>query len=240
MTTMLENFGLTPAEEKVYLALLRLGSSLAADIIRKTQLHRTTVYDVLERLIEKGVVSFIVQNKVNHYAAANPSRFLELASEEVKLAEEKQKLASKVITEISSIRKEAKAKPAAQIFVGSEGVKTVMGDIIEVGKDFVEFGVQGRFKDALPAYTERWAGQRKKRNIRARMVCTEGTVAPVWEMNEVRFVPKEYQSPAATLVYGNKVAIFIQEEPELVVLVESEKLAQSYRNYFELLWGIAK
>ena len=40
---MLEEFGLTITEEKVYLALLKIGESGTAEIIKKTQLHRTTV-----------------------------------------------------------------------------------------------------------------------------------------------------------------------------------------------------
>ena len=61
---MLKEFGLTETEEKVYLSLLKQGTSLASDIIKKTQLHRTTIYDVLERLISKGFVSYIIQNKI--------------------------------------------------------------------------------------------------------------------------------------------------------------------------------
>ncbi len=237
---MLENFGLTPTEEKVYMALLRLGSSPAADIIRKTQLHRTTVYDVLERLIEKGVVSFIVQNKINYYTASNPSKFLDIASEEIKLAENKKVLAKKIISEIKLIKEETRAQPIAQIFSGSNGLKTIMNDVINTEKDFIEFGVEGRLKDILPIFTEQWANQRRKRNIKAKIICTEGSIAPTWKLNEIKFVPKEYQSPAFTLIYGNKVAMFLQEEPILIILIESDKLAQSYQNYFKLLWKIAK
>jgi len=239
---MLEEFGLTPTEEKVYLALLRIGSSPAADIIKKTQLHRTTVYDVLDRLIEKGVTSFIIQNKVKHYSAVKPSKFLDIASEEANQAKEKQKLAKQVITKLNSIRQEAKTHTLAQIFIGGKGTKTIMNDIIETKEDFIEFGIQGRFEDkrSLNIYTQQWANKRKKYNIKAKMICTKGTPAPTWYMNEVKYVSKEYQSPAATLVYGDKTAIFIQEDPVLIILIKSKNLAQSYKSYFKLLWKIAK
>jgi len=237
---MLEEFGLTRTEEKVYLALLRLGLSPAADIIKKTQLHRTTVYDVLYRLIEKGLASFIIQNKIKYYSTAKLSKFLDIASEEKKEAEEKQKLAKEIINKIKSIKEESKAKPLAQIFIGNKGLKTIMSDIIETKEDFVEFGVEGKFEDELPIYTAHWAEQRRKKNIKAKIICTEGSQAPKWEMNKIKFVPEEYQSPATTLIYGGKVAIFIQEEPILIILIESKKLAQSYKNYFNLLWKIAK
>jgi len=237
---MLEKFGLTNTEEKVYLVLLRLGSSLAADIVKKTQLHRTTVYDVLDRLIEKGLVSYIIKNKIKQYSASNPSKFLDIALEEKKEAEEKQGLARAVIKKIRLIKEEGKDKQLAQIFTGNKGLKTVMNDIIEIGQDFIEFGVGGRFEESSPIYTKQWANQRRKKNIKAKIICTKGTKAPIWKMNEIKFVPKEYQSPASTLIYGNKVAIFIEEEPILIILIESIKLVQSYKNYFRLLWRIAR
>jgi HTH-type transcriptional regulator, sugar sensing transcriptional regulator len=237
---MLEKFGLTKTEEKVYLALLKVGNSPASEIIKKTQLHRTTVYDVLERLISKGIASYIIQNKIKSYSAVNPSKFLDIASEEKKQAEEKQKLAKQVMSEINLIKQEAKAKSLAQIFVGLEGQKTIMKDIIDEGKDFMELASEGRFEDELYEYTQQWAEQRRKKNIKAKLISKKGDDAPIWKMNEVRFIEEEYQSPTATIIYGNKVAIFIHEDPVLIILIESKQLAQSYRNYFNVLWEIAK
>ena len=237
---MLEEFGLTATEEKVYLALLKTGESTAAEIIKKTQLHRTTVYDVLDRLIEKGLASYILKNKIKHYSPANPSKFFDIATEEKTKAEEKQKLAKKVIANIKSIKESSDKKTSAQIFVGVKAQKTIMNDIIEVGEDFLIFGSGGTFKEVLPLYTEQWASQRRKKNIKAKIISTKGTKAPIWKLNQVKFISKEYQSPAVTIIYKNKVAIFIHEEPVLIILIESKKLSQSYKNYFNLLWKVAE
>ena len=55
--------GLTETELNVYRALLRMGMSLAADVIKSAQIHRATAYDVLNRLMEKGLASYIIKNK---------------------------------------------------------------------------------------------------------------------------------------------------------------------------------
>ena len=55
--------GLTETELNVYKALLRMGISLAADVIKSAQIHRATAYDVLNRLMEKGLASYIIKNK---------------------------------------------------------------------------------------------------------------------------------------------------------------------------------
>ena len=237
---MLKEFGLTATEEKVYLALLKIGESNASEVIKKTQLHRTTVYDVLERLIEKGLVSSIIKNKIKYFSPANPSKFLDIAIEEKTKAEKKQELAKKVIKEIGLIKKSAKTKSIAQVFVGSDGQRTIMNDIIEVGEDFMILGSEGTVQETLPIYVNQWAEQRRKKKIKAKIIATQGTKAPIWELNKVRFVPKEYQSPTATMIYGDKIAIFIDEEPFLIIVIESKKLAKSYKNFFNLLWKVAK
>jgi len=240
MTTMLGEFGLTKTEEKVYLALIKMGESNASEIIKKTQLHRTTVYDVLDRLIEKGVASYIIKDKVKHFSPANPSKFLDIATEEKARAEKKRELAKKVILDIGMIQKGVKMKSLAQIFVGSRGQKTIMEDIIKVGQDFMILGSEGTAKETLPIYVEQWANARRKKKIKAKIIATKGTKAPIWSLNQVRFVSKEYQSPTVTMIYGDKVAIFIDEEPFFIISIESKKLAQSYRSYFNLIWKIAK
>ena len=237
---MLEEFGLTKTEEKVYLALLKLGESSASEIIKKTQLHRTTVYDVLERLIEKGFISSIIKNKIRYYSPASPTKLLDIATEEIHIAEEKQKSATRIIKEIELIKKKSHTKSIAQIFVGDKGQRTVMSDLIETGEDFLIFGSEGTVKETLPTYVDQWANARRKKNIKAKIIATQGTKPPIWKLNEVRFVPKEYQSPAITMIYGDKVAIFMDEEPFLIIVIESKKLSQSYRNYFKLVWSIAK
>jgi len=237
---MLEEFSLTPTEENVYLTLLKLGSSPAADIIKKTQLHRTTVYDVLNRLIEKGLVNFITKNKKKYYSAVSPSKFFDIASEEKQKAEEKQKLAKEIIKEINLIKTEHKAENIAQIFMGEQGQRTFMKDIIDIGEDFFVFGSAGSAKESLPLYIEQWAEQRKKKNIKAKILATERTRAPIWKLNQIKYLPKGYQSPTVTTIYGDKIAIFIDEIPPLIIIIESQKVAQSYKNYFDLLWKIAK
>ena len=62
--------GLTDAEAKIYLVLLELGSSQAVHITSKSALHRRTVYDAIERLVEKGLVSYIRENNIKKYLMA--------------------------------------------------------------------------------------------------------------------------------------------------------------------------
>ena len=80
-TNVLEDLGFTQAEIKVYLALLELGSSPAGPILNKTQLHNSVLHATLNRLVEKGFVSFVKEGKRHIYQASNPQHIVEYINE---------------------------------------------------------------------------------------------------------------------------------------------------------------
>ena len=81
ITETLMDFGLTPIEIRVYLALLKLGVSKAGKIAKEAQLNRTTTYDALKRLIAKGLVSYVVEANRKVFRPENPKKFKEILKE---------------------------------------------------------------------------------------------------------------------------------------------------------------
>ena len=76
MLETLQKLGLSKNESKVYLVLLELGLSSTKPIIERTNLHRQIVYDTLSSLIEKGLVSYVIQANRKYFKASNPKQFL--------------------------------------------------------------------------------------------------------------------------------------------------------------------
>ena len=58
--------------------------------------------------------------------------------------------------------------------------------------------------------------------------------------SEIKYLPDNFFSPTMTVVFGDYTAIFVWEEPYQAILIRSKALAQSYNNYFNGLWQIAK
>ena len=79
--TDLKRIGLTSGEIKIYTALLELGETTRTQLAKKSGISPSKIYDVANRLLEKGIISAVKKNKVIHFSAANPERlndFLEL------------------------------------------------------------------------------------------------------------------------------------------------------------------
>src|SRR3989344_317294 len=223
-----------PRAANPYIALLKLGSSNVHLLQRETKIHRTTIYDFLEKLLKKGLVSFVVKNNVRFFAAAPPEKLNEFL-------QEKQELVDEVLPELRKLVMEEKREVNVRVYEGEEGFKTLLNDILKTRKDLVGFGVdESRFKEKFPIITEQYFKKEEKLGIKERLLTSE-KAAFVYKKKTTsyRYIPEEYFNPNPTIVYGEKVASIIWE-PLNVILIENKQLADSYKKHFELLWKMAR
>ena len=73
--------GLTPSEVKIYLSLLKLGSSKAGKVIQYAGLQSSVVYNGINRLIELGLVAHVNAGKQRIFSASDPRIITELMQE---------------------------------------------------------------------------------------------------------------------------------------------------------------
>jgi sugar-specific transcriptional regulator TrmB len=224
---ILSRAGLSKGEIEVYLTLLKRGASPVSAIAKSTGLHRTNIYDTLEKLREKGLVSHVVRGGGKHFSASAPVRLVDY------LKEREEEVRS-VLPELSSYARLPRSEASVEIYQGKEGMKTVLKDILEEGKDYCVFEEEGHIERALPHFFAQFNARLDRAGIRVRALA-KGPIATRKGM-ALRTLPEFIAFPAATAVYGSKVAIFVWDEPYHAILIRSAQVAGSYRNFFELLW----
>jgi len=238
----LENLGLTRIEAKVYVELVKLGSTKTGSLIKKTELHRATVYDVLKRLLEKGLISYVVKEKTKYFQVANIDTFLNSIDDQKQKLKEKERLSKEVVKKLQLIQEEAKNKESASIFQGKKGLITIFEDILNCGEYFA-FASKGKFKEILEEYFDQFQNRKKLKKIIAKILIDESSRGSQYTQSiygDIKFLPEEYNYPAATFVYGDKVAFFVFTEYPTAFLIESKELVDSFKSYFNLLWKLAK
>ena len=124
---ILENFGLSRGEIKVYLALLELGSAQVGQIIEKSGLVSSAVHRSLQKLIERGFASYIKRGKIKQYQAAPPKEILHFI-------DEKRKSFVDILPQLETKQKLAKEKQEAEIFEGTSGIMAMLNMIIDEAK----------------------------------------------------------------------------------------------------------
>ena len=114
--------GLTEGEAKVYVALLKTGSTTVGPIVKASGVASSNIYDILDRLLEKGIVSYIIKSKTKYFQAAPPINIGDYLSEKKKKIDEERELFEKLLPDLSKISLEKTQH--AEVFIGTKGLKT--------------------------------------------------------------------------------------------------------------------
>lgn len=234
MINELKNAGLTETESKVYEALLEFGPSQAGFISRKTGLHRRVVYDISERLIQKGVIGYILKNNKKLFQASNPNRLIEIL-------EEKKKSILEVLPLMLTKYQSTKKKEETNFYKGKEGLKTVFEDQIETGEEIKIIGASPLAYDILQFYFKWFDKKRAERRIKTKIIFNKLDKLPKIPLSEIRILPEKYSSPLAINIYGDKVAIILwSKENPIAIVIKNKEISDGYAQHFELIWKISK
>ena len=239
----LNKFGLSEKESRTYLACLELGDSVASEIALKSGLPRTLVYDILERLIDLGLMSYAIKSNRKYFRAAEPKEL-------VRICKEKEKAVKDILPQLEELHiiKGVK-RPIVEVYEGKEGMKTVMNDIIRSrAKEFLAYGSSRSSFEIIPAFMEEWHKERIKRKMVMRILYNNTGEArekvkertSSLKLAKYRFMPITLESPTATLIYNNKVVLQSWTKEPFAVMIENEEMAKNQKRYFEEMWKVAK
>ena len=241
---LLEEIGLTKSEINVYLALLELGSSSTGKIVDKSKASSSKIYEILDRLMQKGLVSFIVKSGVKYFEAAPPERIMDYMREkEEKFNQQKQEL-KHIIPELELKRKLSKYKSEATIFKGIEGAKTVYDDILKTLKKGDEYYLMGAHKVTQPFFDfiRHYHRQRVKKGIKIKILYSEA--GKEWAkaikdlpLTQIKFAPSQLLSSSFVLMYADKTLLIVATKTDLTFFrIENKEVTDSFKSQFELLW----
>ena len=244
-TAALRSIGLTDNEIKIYLDLLKSGSSTAYDIGKRTGIYRVHVYDKIEQLMSKGLVTHIYRGAKKYFQATPPikiKQYLEDKKKEVELQEE---TVNSILPELEAMTNLPREDTFVEVFKGNEGLKYFLKDIIKTKKEVLITGIDDqKYQEALSIFMQQYFRDLKKNKIKERVVTAKRTgiflfdkvLAPT---TDYRFLEEKQFNPTNTFIYSNKVVIVTWGSPVTAVMIKNAEIAKTYRNHFEHLWKIA-
>ncbi len=242
ITNLLENIGLTKSEIKVYLALLELGSSSTGPVVEKSGAASSKIYEVLEKLMQKGLVSFVIKGGVKHYEAASPKRLVDYLKEKEKTIQEQTKSVEALLPELEMKQAMTENKSETLVFKGLKGAQTAFDNILSSCKKSDELIAMG-FSDVDETFQNfliRFHKKRVKHKINFRAVFGPSLQKMVKVLDamlrtKVKVVP-QMGNTVATLVYKDTV-LFSMPKDRLWIQVTNQSLADTMRERFEGVWN---
>lgn len=223
---VLQNFGLTEAEAGLYIALISAGEATASELAEKTNTNRTFTYDRLKKMLDSGLVAYVIKDSKKYFKAAEPSQLLAILKE-------KEEQIKSILPELEKLKSETIEGPKIEVFSSRKGVRTALNLILKSQKEVLIHGSINRFRDIMESYYEIWNQRRSKEKIKAKILTNEDLEVP---FAEISLLSEEEKSSITTFTTEDKVIITLWSDMPVAVLIESEEIAKDNASFFNSIW----
>lgn len=242
-TVKLEQLGLTNQQAKIYLKLLELGPSSVGLLIKNLDIARISCYDTLNRLMSKGLVSYVQERGNRKYGAVDPDKLIDIAKEQEQKSKKNLEVTESLVKDLKKIKIEKYQSNDATIYKTKEGIKSLFELMINTNKTIYTISATGKALYELKYFFPQWHIKRKKLHLKTYIIFNEDTrnkkITEI-PLAEIRFMPKDSNSPSTVFVFGDCVATLLWSDVPTAFLIKSKEISETYMNYFKIIWSKAK
>lgn len=242
MEEILRELGFSEREIKVYLALLELGETTVGPIAAKTKIQHAKIYQTLEKLIDKGLVSFVVKSKTKYFRAQNPKQILSMIKE-------KERNFMEILPELQEKQQFSQEQQTATVYEGYKAIKAMFDSILDE-LDKKGYYYVFAFKDE---YISSPLASRFLRNIHIRLsekgvddrLITHVSVRKEFKENysdikNIKFRFSDLDLPLGLMIINDRVINWVWGERPTAVEITSPQIARQYKKFFLNIWDASK
>ena len=242
MNDVLKEMGFSEREIKVYLALLELGETTVGPISSKTRIQHSKIYPTIEKLIDKGMVSFIIKSNMKHFSPQDPKEL-------INLQKEREKKLLDILPELEQKQKFSSDKQIATVFEGYKAVKSMFDVLIDsLNKDsfyyvfafkqeYVSSELAGRLlRDVHMKLAEKKIDDRLIANISIKEEINKNYSG----IKNVKIKFTELNLPIGLMIVDNRVINWNWGERPTAIEIISSQIAEKYQQFFLEMWKLAK
>jgi len=243
---ILEQIGLSKNEIKIYFALLELEQSSATPIVKKSGVPNSKVYPTLEKLIKRGLVSYVIKNNVKYFQASDPKNLIDFLNDKEKLISQQKKEIEKLIPKIERKRELAKDKQEATIYEGFDGIKVAFNNILNKVPKNQEYYVftlgEELGKTELKHFFRDYHKKRIQKKIKVKLIANKKIRTiflkhHLYKNMKVKF--SKLKLPTGIFIYEDYVMTVGWIGDPTAFVIKSKNNAEKYKEFFLELWKVA-
>jgi len=237
--TVLEDMGFSKREAKCYIALLETGSTTVGEVIKKTDIPSSKIYEVLERLMQKGLVSYVIKKHQKHFQAADPEIVLNFFNE-------KKKSFEAILPELKMKQHLAKHKQTVEFYQGKQALFKLLQsqvDSARKGDEYLSFSVGFQHDDPdISLFYTNLGWRRVEKGLKMKVLSN----ARVKHIYEKRYSKKllavihnkytDFYFPQGITLVNGKIIIINWEQYPSAIVITSDYLYKQYKQFFYELY----
>ena len=245
----LKKIGLSEGEFKIYSTLLDLGESTRTELAKKSGISPSKIYDVANKLLEKGVISSVKKNGVIHFSAASPDRIYSFLQQKEEEIQKEKQLVDELMPMLLAKYQKTEEEVDIEVFYGWEGMKTAYNDIIKSMKrgefNYIIGASSGHDSKQADIFYDQYHRKKQKKGFGTKIIFNENvrsnkrrTTIFTKSPNEIRFLMLD--TFMEINVYKETALFIMLLKKPIVIRVKNKDAADSFKKYFDVMWGQAK
>ena len=239
-------------EGRVYACLLDGRAVTAGDIATKLSIPRSSAYEILKHLRNRGVATQTIKRGVRYFEAEAPRNLGLLFEKKVQDVQKDFELFQTLIPLLESKRKSKTDQPKLQFFEGAEGVKNIFMDTL-LYRDITTYSfwpVRAAVELLSPEFMHYHIQQRIQNRLFIQGIWPQSQVISIKKYpymgpgaeyyREVRVAPPEVDFSMSFWVYANKTAFMSSRRESYGFVIESTELAEMLTSLHQVVWRLSK
>ena len=249
ISTLFTVLGFSKNEIKVFLSLAEIGKSPASLIAKRVSIPRTTAYSVLDKLVERGVVSIEHKGSSTFYTANPPESLLRIVEQQKAEVEEKENAVKDLVELVTPFFKGTNYSiPKLQFFEGDKNVRNLMYESYPTWRksmeqyDYTWWGYQDHtwvelYFDILAAEWEN-ADKRETVKLFTNKTPVEKKLEGRWERRHIKVVPDQFKFTSTIWVLGDYIVLLmLRQKPHYAYQIMDPVFSKNLRSVFQMLWA---
>lgn len=239
----LEKIGLTRSEVRVYLALNRIGSTTVGSLIEQSGVASSKIYEILDRLMKKGLASYVIEGGARTYRPAEPENLLTYLEDQEKDINKQKQAITTLLPQLHAARN-TQNMSTTTVYRGQKGLETAFIEALaqtQKGTTIHVIGVPDISKTST-IFFAKWNRLRAKKGVLMQIVFDRSAKGSMQTQKrnlpdaEVKYLPEHIVTPTAANIFSDRVLLNIVGEEPTVVVVYGEPVVQSFKAQFALQW----
>lgn len=242
LKNILNNLEITGEQAEVYLALLELGEGNFTEISHKTNIKRTTLYNVVEKMQKKGYVKKNLENK--KFQPIQPQQLFEkLQSNNLVFFQ--------AMPLFKSIMKEPVSLAKIKFYSGNKGIQQLFLDDLEAyrGKDekILRTVAGASFYSIDADFRDQYAIKRQETGIETRIIGSYDLRPFVekyrtqFSKQDVKFLPENI-GPITGRISASpgRISLIGFTKDKSGIVITSQEIAEAFIKFFDYTWSLMK
>ncbi|MDF2379664.1 MAG: helix-turn-helix domain-containing protein [Candidatus Gracilibacteria bacterium] len=252
LTDVLHNLGFTDKEAAIYMACIRSGTAAISEIAKRAQLPRSTGYNVLMKLNERGIVKHFSKGNKMLFSALSPNELVDFLKNKKEKVTDQMELLKTYLPQFEALINPNLSLPKVSFHEGIKGVQFIYQDILKKTKAGEETKAWITLSDIDPELKDwlynKFTPKKVSKKIKSKVILSSPKSSHYRKLDkkhlrETRAIPYgQFPFKVEVDLYGkNRIAIVSFASNDLFgLIIESENIYQTLNSMFSFMWIATK